>query len=147
MLRQQLQTDQLSALKSHDKVRLETLRYVISEIKNKEIEKNPPVGGELSDEETLNTLQKVAKRLQEAIVSFNKANRKDLSQEYQNQLDIITSYLPAKLTDEQLKTEIEKLRLENQGIIQKNPKAIIGICMKKLRNMAEPEKIIALLSQ
>lgn len=147
MLRQQLQADQLQALKNHDKVKLETLRYILSEIKNKEIEKNPPAGGELSDEETLGILQKVAKRLQEAIISFTKASRQDLIQEYQNQLDIINTYLPAKLTDEQLKEAVEKLKRENQIIIQKNPKAIIGICMKQLRNRAEPEKIMALLSQ
>lgn len=146
MLRQQLQADQLQALKSHDKVKLETLRYILSEIKNKEIDKNPPAGGELSDEETITMLQKIAKRLQEAIISFTKASRQDLAKEYQDQLDIINAYLPAKLTDEQLKKAVEKLKVENQAIIQKNPKAIIGICMKQLRSLAEPEKIMALLS-
>ena len=142
MLRQQLQADQLQALKNRDKVRLETLRYIISEIKNKEIDSK----AELSDKDTVAILQKIAKRLKEAISSFKKANRQDLVQEYQNQLDIINTYLPEKLTDIQLKETIEKLKVENQAIIQKNPKAIIGICMKKLQGVAEPEKIIALLS-
>lgn len=147
MLRQQLQTDQIQALKNHDKIKLETLRYVLSEIKNKEIEKNPPAGGELSDEDTMAVLQKVAKRLQEAITSFTKAKRQDLAKEYQDQLNIIKTYLPAKLTDEQLKKAVEKIKAENQETIQKNPKAIIGICMKQLRSKAEPKKIMKLLSQ
>ena len=143
MLRQQLQVNQLQALKNHDKVKLETLRYVISEIKNKEIDDK----AELSDEDTMAVLQKVAKRLQEAITSFTKANRQDLVKEHQDQLNIINRYLPTKLTDEQLKEAVEKLKLENQTIIQKNPKAIIGICMKQLHHLTEPEKIIALFSQ
>lgn len=147
MLRQQLQADQIQALKNHDKVKLETLRYVLSEIKNKEIEKNPPAGEELSDEDTLTTLQKISKRLEEAIASFIKANRQDLAKEYQDQLDIIKVYLPAKLTDEQLREAVEKIKAENQDAIKKNPKAIIGICMKQLRGKAEPEKIMKLLSK
>jgi len=92
-------------------------------------------------------LQKVAKRLQEAITSFTKAKRQDLAKEYQDQLNIIKTYLPAKLTDEQLKKAVEKIKAENQETIQKNPKAIIGICMKQLRSKAEPKKIMKLLSQ
>ena len=57
MLRQKLQDDQITALKSGDKTKLEILRFILAQIKNKEIDKK----SELNDEEALTVIKKVVK--------------------------------------------------------------------------------------
>lgn len=146
MLRQKLQDDQISALKSGDKVKLKILRFILAQIKNKEIDKNPPVGGALTDEETLIVLQKVVKELKESIEAFEKGARKELADDSKKQLEIASLYLPAEIDDTKLKVEIEKIIKENQDVFDNNRKAIIGICMKALKSKADPGRIMKVLS-
>ncbi|KKP59282.1 MAG: hypothetical protein UR54_C0029G0003 [Candidatus Roizmanbacteria bacterium GW2011_GWA2_34_18] len=147
MLRQKLQDDQVIALKSGDKTKLEILRFILAQIKNKEIDKNPPAGGELNDEETLVVIKKVTKELKESIEAFEKGGRKDLSDDSKKQLEIVSVYLPAEISDEQLKGEVQKIIKENQAIFNNNPKAIIGICMKQLKSKVDPGRIMKTLQE
>lgn len=141
MLRQQLQTDQLAALKSGDKVTLNVLRYIVAQLKYKEIEKK----AELNDEEVVAALRKQLKELQEAIDSAEKAGRQDLIDENKVQIDVIKRYMPAEISDEEIESEIKKLVENNQGAIEKNAKAIIGIAMGALKTKADPSRIQAAL--
>ncbi len=150
MLRQKLQDDQIIALKSGDKTKLEILRFILAQIKNKEIDKNPlrrlADGGELNDEETLVVIKKVTKELKESIEAFEKGGRKDLSDDSKKQLEIVSVYLPAEISDEELYEEVEKVIKENQAVFDKNKKSIIGICMKQLKSKADPGRIMKVLS-
>jgi len=143
MLRQKLQDDQIIALKSGDKTKLEILRFILAQIKNKEIDKKSG----LNDEETLVVIKKVTKELKESIEAFEKGGRKDLSDDSKKQLEIVSVYLPAEISDEELKQEVEKVIKENQTIFDNNQKAIIGICMKQLRSKADPGRIMKTLQQ
>jgi uncharacterized protein YqeY len=133
MLKQKLQADQLAAMKARNQAQLDTIRYIVSQIKNKEI----ALQHELNDEEVLSVLQKVKKELNESIESFQKGNRADLVGEYQAQLDVVSQYLPKELTDAELDAAVSALIESNREAYEKNPKSIIGICMKGLRGKAE----------
>ena len=146
MLRQKLQDDQIAALKAGDKIKLGILRFILAQIKNKEIDKNPPAGGELTDEETLVVLRKVIKELKESVEAFEKGGRKELADDNKAQLEIASVYLPTEINDEDLKVEIEKVIKENQTVFDNNQKAIIGICMKQLKSKADPGRIMKVLS-
>lgn len=146
MLRQKLQDDQIIALKSGDRDRLSVIRFIIAQIKNQEIEKNPPAGGELNDEEVIAVMKKIAKELRESIEAFEKGGRKDLVEENKKQLGIVTKYLPVEISDQELKKEIEKIIKENQAVFDNNKKAVIGICMKALKSRADPSRIMEVLS-
>lgn len=141
MLRQQLQTDQLTALKSGDKLTLNVLRYIVAQLKYKEIEKK----AELNDEEVVATLRRQMKELQEAIDSAKKANRDDLIKENEEQIAVIKRYMPAEISDEEIEAEIKKLVENNKPAIEKNAKAIIGISMGALKSKADPSRIQAAL--
>jgi hypothetical protein len=147
MLRQKLQGDQITALKTGDKTKLGVLRFILAQIKNKEIDKNPPAGGELSDDETLAVIKKVTKELKESIDAFEKGGRKDLSDDSKKQLEIVSAYLPAEISDEKLKGEVENVIKENQSVFDNNQKAIIGICMKQLKSKADPSRIMKTLQE
>lgn len=143
MVQQKIQTDQIQALKAGDKKRLETLRYILAQIKNKEIEKREA----LTDEEVINVLRKIIKELKESIDSFEKANRTDLAQEYKAQHEIAVAYMPAEISDEELKKAVDDLKTKHNEVFMKNPKALIGICMKELRGKAEPARILKCLKE
>lgn len=141
MLRQKLQDDQLAALKTGAKDKLSVLRFIIAQIQNKEIDKK----SELNDEETLSVLKKIAKELKESIDAFIKGNRADLVEANKKQLEIVSQYLPAEITDEELKKEVKKIISDNKAVYEQNKKAIIGICMKFLKSKADPSRIMKVL--
>lgn len=143
MLHQKLQEEQIKALKSGEKQKLDTLRYVIAQIKNKEIEKKE----ELNDEEVISTLQKIKKELQESIDAAEKGGRTELIADNKAQLEIISAYLPEELSNEAIEKEIDRLIAENQEAAAANPKAIIGIVMKGLKGKADPSRIMPLLQK
>jgi uncharacterized protein len=142
MIKQQIQKDLVQALKNKDQPRLATLRFILSQIQNKEIEKQK----ELNDGETVNVIKKFAKELNESIEAFQKGNRPDLLEESQKQLAIVHTYLPPEISDEELKSEVEKIIRQNQDLYNKNPKAIIGISIKALRDKADSGRIMKMLS-
>ncbi len=142
MLKQKIQEDLIAALKNKDQLKLNTLRFVTSRIKNQEIEKK----ADLNDEEVLVILKKFAKELKESIEASKKANRQELVEENQKQLAIVSAYLPEEISDDQLKQEIEKIIADNKSLYDQNPKAIIGICMKSLKSKADPSRIIKILN-
>jgi len=145
MLRKKIQDDQITSLNAGNKDRLTILRFILAQIQNKEIEKNPPAGGELTDEETVLVLKKIAKELKESIDAFEKGGRTDLVIANKKQLEVISSYLPAEISDEELKKEIDKIIAENKSLYDKSAKAIIGLCMKALKSKADPSRIIKAL--
>lgn len=143
MIKQKLQEDQIAALKAKDSVRLSTLRYILSQIKNREIEKQT----ELSEEETVAILRKQAKELRESIDAFTKGGRTELVTEYQQQLDILSAYLPQEISDEELQAEVHKIKEANAALAAENPKALIGIAIKQLKEKANPQRIMKALQE
>ena len=143
MLYEQLQAEQIIALKSKDILKLQTIRGILAEIKNKEIEKKAL----LSDDEVVMVIKKTKKELLESIESFTKGNRADLVDEAQKQLKVVNSYLPPELSDEELQKAVNVLIEKNKEAIAQNPKSIIGICMKELKSKAESSRILAALQK
>lgn len=141
MIKQTLQADQIQAMKAKDVEKLQTLRYILAQIKNIEIDKH----SELSEEEVVQVLRKEVKKLQDSIEQFNAAGREDLSKEYQGQKDIIATYLPIEISDEELKQEIMKVIQANQAMYDQNKNAVIGICVKELKSKADPSRISTIM--
>ena len=142
MLKNQLKNDLLSALKEKNEKKFSILRFVLSRIQKEEIDKQK----ELTDEETLLILQKIKQELEEAKESAQKAKREDLETKANEEINIILPYLPKPLSDEELKQEIKKIIEENKDLWQKNPKSLIGICIKALKTKAETKRIIEVIN-
>jgi uncharacterized protein YqeY len=141
MLRDQIQTDQIAALKAGDKQKLEALRFILSQIKNKEIDKKES----LNDEETVQLLRKQIKELNESIEAFTKGERTQLAAESTAQKEILSVYLPAEISDEELQKEVQNVVDANKEMFEKNRNAVTGIAMKQLRSKAAPERIMKVL--
>lgn len=143
MLKQKLQTDQITALKARDQIRLDTIRYIVSQIKNKEINTQK----ELTDEEVVSILQKIKKELHESIDSFTKGGRADLVSEYQKQLGVLLAYLPPEMSDQDLELSVKELIEKNKELFATKPQALIGICVKELKAKADPARIMQILKK
>ena len=141
MLKQKLQADQIVALKAKDQIRLDTIRYIVSQVQNKEINTQK----ELSEEEVVSILQKIKKELHESIDSFTKGGRADLVSEYQKQLDTLLVYLPPEMSDEDLEQAVKSLIEKNKELFATKPQALIGICIKELKAKADPARIMQML--
>ncbi|MDA1316627.1 MAG: GatB/YqeY domain-containing protein [bacterium] len=139
MIKQSIQSELITAMKAKDTEKTQTLRYILAQIKNKEIEKRT----ELTDEEVTDTLRKEAKKLQESIDSFTAGGRSDLGDESQVQLDILSTYLPKELGDEELAAKVQIIIDANNELFQKNPVALIGLCIKELKSEADSSRIAA----
>ena len=148
MIKQTIVDDQITALKNHDQEKLSLLQYILAQIKNKAIDKIPsdPKGkSDLTDEEVVAVLRKIAKELNESIEAFKKGGRQDLVKENQKQLEMLSVYLPKEISDDELKKEIEKIIRANIQASQANPKASFGICIKQLKSKADPARIVKIL--
>lgn len=129
-----------SALKEGKKEEAQTLRFLMAEIKNREIEKKKREEG-LNDEEVLEVIMSQAKKRRDAIAEFKKAEREDLVQKEQGELDVLNRYLPEQMNEEEITKEV-KAAIEQTGA--KGPADIgkvMAIIMLKLKGRADGQKI------
>lgn len=94
-----LTNDMKDALKKGETLRLSVIRGLINEIKNKKIEKR----AEVTDQEALELFSSALKRRNESIEEFAKGGRQDLVDKEKSEADIIRTYLPQPLTDDEIK--------------------------------------------
>lgn len=88
----------LDARKAKDEIRKGTLQVLVSRLQLTAKEKK----ADLSDAEVLQIVQKEIKQLNDAMVSFKQANRVDLIQKTEIELELLNSFLPKQLSPEEL---------------------------------------------
>ncbi len=91
------------AMKSHNKRELSVIRMVKASIQLEKINKQK----ELTDDEVLDIIIKQIKLRQDAIIEFKKANRNDLIDEYEKEIEILNCYLPQQLSDKEVEDMID----------------------------------------
>ena len=101
-LREKILADIKSAMVSKDTVKLNTLRFLNAQIKNKEIDSRPTP---ITAEDILTVIKKLVKQRKESIEQFSAAGRMDLADQESAELKILENYMPSQMTKEQ----IEKL--------------------------------------
>lgn len=110
-IRDQIQQNMTAALKAQEKEKLDALRYLYAQIKNKEIETKQP----LTDEEATKLLGTEAKRRRESIEAYKKGGRQDLVDKETFELSVIEEYLPKQLSDEELNAIVEEVKSANSS--------------------------------
>ena len=108
-LKETIETEYKNALKSKDKTKISTYRLILSSIKDLEIlNRSGPNKKETDDEDIKKLFKKMVKQRAESIDIYKKNNRSDLLEVEQNEYDILSSYLPKQLSDEELKKICEE---------------------------------------
>ena len=103
-LKETIETEYKNALKSKDKTKISTYRLILSSIKDLDItNRSGPNKKETDDEDIKKLLKKMVKQRAESIDIYKKNNRSDLLEIEQNEYDLLTSFLPKQLSDEDTK--------------------------------------------
>lgn len=132
-IEQTLMDDLKQSMKAGDKVRTETLRLLRSQIKNAAI----AAGKELSEDEVIAVLSKEAKKRKESIDMFEKGGRQDLADKESREHEIISAYLPAQLSEEDLKAKIKDVITETGASGMADMGRVMGVLMPAIKGRAD----------
>ena len=106
-MRERFTQEMKDAMKAGDKRKLSTVRLIQAALKDKDIEARGAGRGEATEEEILALLQKMIKQRQESIAIYEQAGRAELAQQEREEAEIIASYLPQQMGDEEIRAAIE----------------------------------------
>ena len=132
-----LNSDLIVALKKGDKNRAEVIRGLKSDIKYKEIDKREP----LTEEDVLGVLAAAAKRRRDSIEQFQRGGRDDLVLKESGELEIITSYLPQQLSDEELQEIVGATLLEIGAKTPADLGKVMKAIMPKVKGRADGNRV------
>ena len=103
-LRTEIETKLQVALKEQNKIHISTLRLILAAIKDRDLEyRSKGNGDKIPDSNILEILSKMVKQRKETISTYRKAGRNDLADQEDNEITIISEFLPQKLTEGELK--------------------------------------------
>jgi len=133
-LEEQINEQLKAAIKSGDKIRLETLRSLRASI----IEFNKSgAGREMNSDDELKILKSAAKKRKDAIEMYEKAERTELADKEKQELEIINSFLPEQLSEDEIRrtvlNTIEQVNAEGM----KDMGRVMGSVMKELKGKAD----------
>lgn len=146
-LKAKLTEDMKTAMRSGDKDRLQTIRLILSAVKQQEVDTRETQ----SDEDIITSLIKMQKQRRESIGQFEKAGRQDLVDKEEQELVVINEYLPAALAEDEIDNLISAAMTETGASNIKDMGKVMGILKPKLAGRADmgavSAKIKSALSQ
>ena len=145
-LKETIETDYKNAVKSKDKIKISTYRLILSSIKDLDIlNRSGPNKQETNDEDIKKLLKKMVKQRSESIDIYKKNNRSDLLEVEQNEYNILTSYLPKQLNEEETKKICEDV-ISNTGAVSiKDMGKVMGALKKQYADQIDFAKAGSLL--
>ncbi len=132
-LKEKLQEDLKTAMKNKDTVRLSVIRLAKAAVMNLEIAR----GHQLSDEEVIEVLAKEMKQRNDSLVEFEKAGRTDLVENLQKEILIVQEYLPAPLSETEVRKLIEEVIAEVGASSKKDMNKVMPVLMPKVKGRAD----------
>jgi len=138
-----IQSDMQAALKSGNKDEVTALRSVIAQMKDEKIK----LGHELSEEEITTVLNRAVKRRKESIDLFRQGGRMDLVEKEQNEIDLLSHYLPKQLSEPELLQIIDQTLTETGVDNIKDIGKVMGPLMQKVKGLADGKIIQTLVRQ
>ena len=142
-LKKSLLSDMKGALKARDSLKLITIRGLISEIKNREID----IGHDLVDDEIISIILTQVKKRKEAAIFFDKGGRKDLLEKENQEKKILQEYLPEQVSVNDLKQRIQEVISELEIIDIKDLGKIMKTIIPEFKGRADNEQIKNLVTE
>lgn len=142
-LKQRLYEDLKKAMKTKDEIRTRTLRLIISSIKTLEVEKMT----EATDDDVFRVLSKECRKRVEAIEAYKKGGREDLVNEEQRELEIIKSYMPKQLSEEELKEIVKDVVEETGSSSIKDLGRVMKVLMPRVKGRADGKTVNNIVRQ
>jgi len=140
-LKDRIQQDVKDAMRAKDKTRLAAIRLITAAIKQREVDERV----ELDDAQVTAVLDKMAKQRRESISQFEKAGRDDLIAQEVMELEIIQSYLPEQLGEDEINALIDTAMQATGATSIKDMGKVMGQLKPKLQGRADMGAVSALI--
>ncbi|QNO13561.1 GatB/YqeY domain-containing protein [Alkalicella caledoniensis] len=138
-----LTADMKTAMKSKDKLALSVIRMMRSEMKYAEISKGNP----LTDDEIIDVLSRECKKRRDSIEEYVKADREDVATQLQQEVEIISAYLPEQLSKEEVESIIDKAIKETNVSSIKEMGKLMQAVMPQVKGKADGKLVNQLVKE
>ncbi|CDQ39614.1 MULTISPECIES: GatB/YqeY domain-containing protein [Virgibacillus] len=143
-LLEKLNQDMKQAMKNKDKDTLSVIRMVKASLQNEAIK----LGKEsLSEDEEITILSREVKQRKDSLQEFKSAEREDLVQKLENEINILQEYMPKQLTDEELEAVVQSTILEVNATSKKDMGKVMSAIMPKVKGKADGSQINKLVQK
>lgn len=146
-----LRTDLKESMKARDEAKTSTLRMLLSAISGKETEKRsalakhrPDLAEEelvsqsrLTDQETQDAVSFEVKKRREAIQGFEKGGNAEMAEKERKEMDILMSYLPQQLTEEEIRPMVQDAIAQSGAASQKDMGKVMSILTPQTKGRAD----------
>ncbi len=112
MIREQVKSAQVEAMKAGDKEKLAAVRLILAKLKDRDIELRTASSVPDDDTVVVDVLQKMVKQRRESIDMFQNGGRDELAAKEQAELDVIESFLPQQMSEDETRAAIEGIKAE-----------------------------------
>ena len=132
-IKQTISEDMKTLMRAKDTARLGAVRLLQASIKQKEVDERI----ELTDEQVLSVIQKMLKQRKDSIEAYQKANRQDLIDQEQLEIDVLTKYMPEPLSDAEVSKIIDDVIAEVNATDMKDMGKVVGILKSQISGRAD----------
>jgi uncharacterized protein len=142
-LKQRLQADMKTAMRNKEKVRLGTIRLIKAAIMQREVDERV----EMDDIQVLAILDKMVKQRRDSIAQYQKAERQELADQEQAEIDEIQSYLPEALTEAEIAQMVTDAIAATSAESVKDMGKVMGIIKPQVQGRADMGSVSATIKQ
>lgn len=142
-LTDRIRADLTAAMKAQEKERLSTIRMLQSALKNEQIN----AGHELSDEEAMSVIRKAVKQRQDSIEQYTNAGRTELADKERSEMDLLRTYLPAELSEEELEAGLREIVASTGAQSKKDLGKVMKEATVRYKGRADGKKIQEIVSR
>jgi uncharacterized protein YqeY len=136
-LKTRIQEDIKSALRAKDSARLSALRLLMAAIKQREIDERT----ELDDAAVTATIEKLIKQRRDAATQYDAANRPELARGERFEIEVLSAYLPAALSDDELEQAITTALAETQAASVADIGKVMGLLKSRVAGRADMAEV------
>jgi uncharacterized protein len=138
-VRQRLENDLKSAMRAGDTVSRDAIRYILSAVKNAEIDAR----GSSSPADPVAALRQLGKQLTDSIEQYQAAGRQDLADHEAAQLAVLKRYLPSELSDDELNALVAEVIAETGAAGPRDMGRVMPVAMQRVAGRADGRRVNA----
>ena len=142
-LKQRLTSEMKDAMRAKDKPRLGTIRLILAELKRIEVDERI----ELDDTRVLAVLDKMNKQRRDSKAQYDAAGRDDLAAIEQNELEVISTFLPAAMTAEEITALVQEAISATSATSMAEMGKVMGYIKPKAQGRADIGEVSKLIKQ
>ena len=130
-----------TAMRAKDSARLSTVRLLLAAMKQREVDERI----ELTDPDVVSIIEKMIKQRRESIAQFEKASRQDLADKEKAEIEVLSAYLPQRLSDAEIQKEINSVISESGASGAKDMGKVMAALKGRLAGRADMGKVSGLV--